>query len=331
MTQFSDQHHQAQAGSRPVDERFSRRSVLKAGIAAGAGAAALGLMGGQSDAHRRDADPEKPALPPSTMVLERTHAALVVTDPQTDFLSPKGVTWDIVGQSVQEHNTVVNIGRLFAAAQQVGMTIAISPHYYYPFDQGWQFGGALEQLMHKIGMYKRPSPYSLHNFENSGADFMPEHKQYIHDGKTIVASPHKIYGPQANDLALQLRKNRVDQVVLAGMSANLCVESHLRHLQEEGFEVAVVRDATAGVRLPEGDGYLAALINFRYLADARSVLEDVRCARPVYTAWATPIFQGVSDDRYPNTKGKMQREGQPHARRTSDANDDDERRCANLL
>ena len=87
-------------------------------------------------------------------------------------------------------------------------------------------------------------------------------------GVSQDGSPHKSYGPQANDLALQLRKNRVDQVVLAGMSANLCTESHLRHLQEEGFEVAVVRDATAAARLPEGDGYLAAIINFRYLADA---------------------------------------------------------------
>jgi nicotinamidase-related amidase len=52
------------------------------------------------------------------------------------------------------------------------------------------------------------------------------------------------------------------------MSANLCVESHLRQLQESGFEVAVVRDATAGGKIPEGDGYLAALVNYRWLANA---------------------------------------------------------------
>jgi nicotinamidase-related amidase len=52
------------------------------------------------------------------------------------------------------------------------------------------------------------------------------------------------------------------------MSANLCVEAHLRHLLEEGFEVAVVCDATAAARLPEGDGYLAAIISFRYIANA---------------------------------------------------------------
>jgi nicotinamidase-related amidase len=80
--------------------------------------------------------------------------------------------------------------------------------------------------------------------------------------------PHKVYGPEANDLVLQLRKHRIDQIILAGMSANLCVESHLRELLEQGFEVAVVKDATAAAKVPEGDGYLAALINFRYIANA---------------------------------------------------------------
>ena len=65
-----------------------------------------------------------------------------------------------------------------------------------------------------------------------------------------------------------MRKHRIDQVVLAGMSANLCVESHLRALLEGGFEVAVVRDATAAAIIPEGDGYLAALTNFRFMANA---------------------------------------------------------------
>ena len=58
-----------------------------------------------------------------------------------------------------------------------------------------------------------------------------------------------------------------NKVILAGMLANLCVESHLRHFLEMGFEVAVVRDAVAAPKLPDGDGYLAALINFRFLAN----------------------------------------------------------------
>jgi nicotinamidase-related amidase len=114
----------------------------------------------------------------------------------------------------------------------------------------------------------------MEGFKNSGADFMPQYKKYILDGKTIVVSPHKVYGPEANDLVLQLRKNGVDQVILAGMSANLCVEAHLRELLEQGFEVAVVKDATAAARIPEGDGYLAAIINFRYMANAVWTTED---------------------------------------------------------
>ena len=69
------------------------------------------------------------------------------------------------------------------------------------------------------------------------------------------------------DLVLQLRKRGIDKVILAGMSANLCTESHLRELLEQGFEVAVVTDATAAAQVEEGDGYAAALVNFRYMAN----------------------------------------------------------------
>ncbi len=233
-------------------------------------AATLGVSSGLTYAESNNpyAPPAKPALPPSDMVLNLKRTALVVTDPQIDFLSPKGVTWGVVGASVTEHNTVENLGRLFDAAKKIDMTVAISPHYYYPSDKGWKFEGALEKLMHKIGMFDRKSPYTMDGFDGSGADFMPEYKEHIHDGETIVTSPHKVYGPEANDLVLQLRKNRIDQVILAGMSANLCVESHLRELLEQGFEVAVVKDATAAAKLPEGDGYLAAITNFRYIANA---------------------------------------------------------------
>ena len=262
--------HANTEGNTTGRNRTNRRGFLKAGVAVGAAAATVGLGGRKAEAAGKGkyADPKKAALPPSDMVLDKKRTALVVTDPQVDFLSPKGVTWGVVGKSVTENNTVPNLLRLFKAAKQSGMATFVSPHYYYPTDKGWRFEGALEKLMHKIGMFNRKNPYTMDNFKNSGADFMPQYKKYIHDDKTVITSPHKVYGPEANDLVLQLRKNHIDQVILAGMSANLCVESHLRELLEQGFEVAVVRDATAGARLPEGDGYLAAIINYRYIANA---------------------------------------------------------------
>ena len=251
------------------EKKISRRAALTTGLAGTAAAAAATLAGpAQAQENNPYAAPSEPALPPSNMKLDLSRAALVVTDPQVDFLHPEGVTWGVIGASVEEHNTVENIETLFKAAKAHEITTAVSPHYYYPTDHGWKFEGALEKLMHKIGMFDRQGPLNLDGFEGSGADWMPQYKKYIEDGKTIVTSPHKVYGNDTNDLSLQLRKNGVDQVILAGMSANLCTESHMRELLEDGFEVAVVRDATAAAMLPEGDGYLAALINFRYMANA---------------------------------------------------------------
>jgi nicotinamidase-related amidase len=93
---------------------------------------------------------------------------------------------------------------------------------------------------------------------------MPQYKQYI--ANATVVSPHKVYGPETNDLTLQLRKMEIDKVVIAGMSANLCVEAHMRELVEQGFEVAIIKDATAGAILPDMNAYDAALINFRMIA-----------------------------------------------------------------
>lgn len=226
------------------------------------------IPGQQEPGAGRYADPPNPMLPPTDMKLDLPRAALVVTDPQIDFLSPKGAAWGAFGESITEHDTVANLGRLFAAAKQAGIPVLISPHYYYPYDHQWTFAAGGETLMHKLRMFDRRDPLSLDGFAESGADWMPELRPFIEDGRTIVCSPHKIAGPQTNDVEFQLRKLKVDQVILAGMAANYCVESHLRDFVEKGFEVAVVRDATAGSRLPEGDGYLAALINFRWLANA---------------------------------------------------------------
>jgi len=208
----------------------------------------------------------KAELPDPKMEID-DRTALVLTDPQNDFLSPKGATWGVVGKSVTENNTVANIESLLKTAKATNIPVFISPHYYYPTDKGWEFEGPLEVLMHKINMFDRAGPLSLEGFEGSGADFLQLYKPYIEDGKTVITSPHKVYGPEANDLVLQLRKRKIDKVILAGMSANLCVESHLRELLEQGFEIAVVTDGTAAAIVPEGDGYKAALVNFRFIAN----------------------------------------------------------------
>lgn len=234
--------------------------AIIASLLAGAGALAFSTD---------NTEPTPPRSPEAEIRISAANTALVVTDPQNDFLSPDGVTWGVVGESVTKNKTVEHIGMLFKTAKAEDIPVFVSPHYYYPHDHGWKFEGKLEALMHQIHMFDRPDPLSLEGFEGSGADWLEQYKPYIEDSGTVVTNPHKIYGPESNDLALQLRKRGIDHVILAGMSANLCTESHLRELLEQGFEVTVVADATAAAITEElGDGYQAALTNFHFMANA---------------------------------------------------------------
>lgn len=205
-------------------------------------------------------------LPVTGFEIDR-HTAIVIVDPQNDFLSPEGVAWEAVGQSVMENNTIENIETLFRLGAENGIHVFVSPHYYYQHDHGWRFEGALEKLMHNINMFDRGDQLNVEGFEGSGADWLPIYKPYINNKeKVTVCGPHKVFGPENNDLVLQLRKQKIDKVILAGMSGNLCVESHMRELLECGFELAVVGDATASAKLPGLDGDQAAQTNYAMMA-----------------------------------------------------------------
>lgn len=213
---------------------------------------------------------------PPALQFQNTDTAVVIIDPQNDVLSEKGANWAAVGASVTENRTVENIERLFAAAKRGGYAVFISPHYFFPTDHDWLFNGPLESDEFRTGTFARKGPLMLDGFVESGADWLPRFKPYIEDGKTIVVSPHKVFGPQTNDLVLQIRKRRITRIILGGMLANLCVESHLREFLEQGFEVAIVKDATAGPRHPDwGDGYQAAIVNYRFLAHAVLSTDEV--------------------------------------------------------
>jgi nicotinamidase-related amidase len=150
-----------------------------------------------------------------------------------------------------------------------------SLHYFYPTDKGWKFNGPLEADEVASGFFARKGILNLDGLTGAGADWLERFKPYIEDGKTIVVAPHKVWGPESNDLVLQLRKRKIEKVILGGMLANICVESHLRELLEQGFEVAVVKDATAGPKHPKwGYGYTAALINYAFLAHAVLSTQD---------------------------------------------------------
>jgi hypothetical protein len=90
------------------------------------------------------------------------------------------------------------MGRIFKAAKAHGFEVFISLHYFYPTDKGWKFNGPLEPDEVSSGMFARKGVLNLEGLEGSGADWLERFKPYIQDGKTIVATPHCVFGPETS-------------------------------------------------------------------------------------------------------------------------------------
>ncbi|MEI6001652.1 cysteine hydrolase [Paraburkholderia bengalensis] len=210
------------------------------------------------------------------MLLDRTSTALVLADIQNEFLSESGSYYPMIEDSLRANNVPDNIEALLKAAKEYGFPVIHSPHYYYPTDRQWVApGGAISHyLATQISFVGRKNPVDLEGFAGSRADYPERYKKYLQDGKTANTSPHKGASSRANDVIKQLRMRRIEKVIMAGPVANICLEGHMRDIIEEGMEVAMVRDAVAGGRNEEGDAYLAAMINYRFFANAVWTTEE---------------------------------------------------------
>lgn len=221
-------------------------------------------------------DSEKMFLPKAQMKLQKDSIGLVVVNPQIDFLSPKGIGWSIYGASIKENNTIENIGMLFRVAKALRIPTFASYVVWNSQDLKTMPHTPVKNFISGTRFaYGNGKGLNANDIDKSGADFLPEYKPFILDDKTILTTPRKDFGLKGSDLTAQLRMSGIKQIILCGMDANTHLDSHLRDLLAEGFEVGVVRDATAGAKLPEGDGYLAGLINFRFIANELFFTPDI--------------------------------------------------------
>ena len=185
--------------------------------------------------------------------LDPKNTAVLIIDPQNDFLSEKGVLWDLVGKGVKETKVVEHLVAIRNAAKEHGFPVFYSPHYYSDAEyNSWEHLNPVDKLMFDRKMFRKGT---------WGADFHPE---LVPDDNTFVFSPHKgLSNFWSGDINIQLRQRNIQKLVLAGMSANLCVESHLRDAVEHGFDVMVVNDATTG---PGPEATQAAMTNYGLIA-----------------------------------------------------------------
>ena len=194
------------------------------------------------------------------MAVDKSRTALVIIDPQNDFLSEGGVVWDMVGDGVVKNDVVSKLKNLIAKAKGAGIPVFYSPHYYDKEYKDWKDINFIDNVMFERKMFTRGG---------WGADFHPD----LPPGDDIVVcAPHKnLSGFHTSDVDIQLRKRGVDTIFLAGMSANLCVESHLRDAEERGYKVFIINDATAA---PGEDAYKAALTNYMFIAHESITAEE---------------------------------------------------------
>lgn len=198
----------------------------------------------------------------SELTIDADSTAVLITDPQIDFLKPESVVWDKVGETVEENAVVDKLRRLRDAAREGDVPVFYSPHEYEDAEyESREHLNTIDQVTFDTRMF---------DVAGDGADFVPELEP---DDNTFVLSPHKqLSGFWSNDVQIQLRQRGIDTIVLAGMSANLCVESHLRDAVENGFEVLTVTDATAAA----GEEALrAALTNYGFIAHETAETDDV--------------------------------------------------------
>ena len=201
-------------------------------------------------------------LPVKKMEIDLARTAVFITDPQNDFISEGGAAWEGVGEQVIADKVVEHQVMLRDAAKEVGIPVFYSPHTYTEMDYAnWKLLNPIDQLMFDVDMFHEGT---------WGHDFHPD---MMPDDNTIVMNPHKgLSNFHAGDAKMQLRQYGIDTLIMAGMSANLCVESHLRDAIENGFEVIVIADATAGFG-PHAKN--AALINFEFIANEVTTTDDI--------------------------------------------------------
>ena len=209
----------------------------------------------------------------SDLTYDREITALLVIDPYNDFISEGGKVWDRLRGVAEANNCVPNMLELLAAARGAGLRVFFSLHHRYrPGDyETWKYVAPIQKAAWRSKVFECGT---------WGAELHPGFEPQPGD---IVAHEHWCSSGFANtDLDHQLKTHRIHCLIVIGLIANTCVEATVRFGAELGYDVTVVRDATASyseeemhatldVNLPN---YASAIVNTRELLESLSSASD---------------------------------------------------------
>ena len=162
--------------------------------------------------------------------------ALLVIDPYNDFISEGGKIWDRLRGVAEANQCVPHMMQVLDAARKSGIRAFYALHHRYrPGDyETWKYIAPIQ----KAAWSRKTFEYGTWGGEIR-REFEPRPGE-------IVAQEHWCSSGFANtDLDLQLKKHGIHQLIVVGLIAHTCVEATVRYAAEFGYEVTVVRDATA--------------------------------------------------------------------------------------
>jgi ureidoacrylate peracid hydrolase len=167
---------------------------------------------------------------------EKEVTALLVIDPYNDFISEGGKVWDRLRGVAQANSCVPNMLQVLNAARRAELRVFYALHHRYrPGDyETWKYIAPVQK-----------AAWSHKTFEDGtwGAEIRREFEPQPGD---IVALEHWCSSGFANtDLDLQLKKRGIHQLIVIGLIAHTCIEATVRFAAELGYEVIMVKDATA--------------------------------------------------------------------------------------
>ncbi len=193
--------------------------------------------------------------------------AVVIIDPVNDFLSEGGAAWELSKSTVKKHDVVGHLRQLIEGARAHGIPVLYAPMAYTAEDYTDQ------ELHRRTGINRIMFERQMFLAGTWGADFHPDLQPA--EGE-IVLKPHKGTDVFETDLPDHLERLRTTQLVIAGMTANLCVESTGRHAAEHGYDVTFVRDAIGAENLA---AYEASIrVNFPLVGNAVLDVDDLLAA-----------------------------------------------------
>lgn len=172
----------------------------------------------------------------ANLKLEKEITALLVVDPYNDFISQGGKIWDRIKNVAEANECVPHMSQVLNAARKAELRVFYALHHRYrPGDyETWKYIAPIQ----KASWRSKAFEYGTWGGEIRGG-FEPQPGD-------IVAQEHWCSSGFANtDLDLQLKKHGIHQLIITGLIAHTCVEATVRYAAELGYEVTMVKDATA--------------------------------------------------------------------------------------